>query len=43
MSGYKLPWGEIMATGSLIAIPVVVFALVVSRQMVRGLTLGAVK
>lgn len=43
MSGYELPWGEIMATGTLIVLPVIVFALVVSRQLVRGLTMGAVK
>jgi multiple sugar transport system permease protein len=43
MSGYDLPWGEIMATGTLIVLPVIVFALIVSRQLVRGLTMGAVK
>ena len=43
MSGYELPWGEIMATGTLIVLPVIVFALLVSRQLVRGLTMGAVK
>jgi multiple sugar transport system permease protein len=43
MSGYELPWGEIMATGTLIVLPVIVFALVVSRQLVRGLTMGAVR
>ena len=43
MSGYELPWGEIMATGTLIVLPVIVFALLVSRHLVRGLTMGAVK
>lgn len=43
MSGYELPWGEIMATGTLIVLPVIVFAMLVSRQLVRGLTMGAVK
>ena len=43
MSGYELPWGEIMATGTLIVLPVIVFALMVSRHLVRGLTMGAVK
>jgi multiple sugar transport system permease protein len=43
MSGYELPWGKIMATGTLIVLPVTVFALVVSRHMVRGLTMGATK
>lgn len=43
MSGYELPWGKIMATGTLIVAPVTVFALVVSRHMIRGLTMGATK
>lgn len=43
MSGYELPWGEIMATGTLIVLPVIIFAMLVSRQLVRGLTMGAVK
>lgn len=43
MSGYELPWGRIMATGTLIVLPVTIFALLVSRHMVRGLTMGATK
>jgi multiple sugar transport system permease protein len=43
MSGYDLPWGEIMATGTLIVLPVIVFALIVSKHLVQGLTMGAVK
>jgi multiple sugar transport system permease protein len=43
MSGYELPWGKIMATGSIIVLPVIIFALIVSRHMVRGLTMGATK
>ena len=43
MSGYELPWGKIMATGTLIVLPVTIFALFVSRHMVRGLTMGASK
>ncbi|GJH02124.1 carbohydrate ABC transporter permease [Paraburkholderia terrae] len=43
MSGYELPWGEIMATGTLIVLPMVVFALFVSGRLVQGLTMGAVK
>ena len=43
MSGYDLPWGEIMATGTLIVLPVIVFALMVSKHLVQGLTMGAVK
>ncbi len=43
MSGYELPWGKIMATGTVIVLPVTLFALVVSRHMIRGLTMGATK
>ena len=43
MSGYELPWGKIMATGTLIVLPVTIFALFVSRHMIRGLTMGATK
>jgi multiple sugar transport system permease protein len=43
MSGYELPWGKIMATGTVIVLPVTVFALIVSRHMIRGLTMGATK
>ena len=43
MSGYELPWGKIMATGTIIVLPVIVFSLIVSRHMVRGLTMGATK
>jgi len=43
MSGYELPWGRIMATGTLIVLPVTIFALLVSRHMIRGLTMGATK
>ena len=43
MSGYELPWGKIMATGTVIVLPVTIFAMLVSRHMVRGLTMGATK
>ena len=43
MSGYELPWGKIMATGTVIVLPVIIFALLVSRHMIRGLTMGATK
>ena len=36
-------WGAIMAGSTLIAIPVVVFFLIVQGRMVSGLTAGAVK
>lgn len=43
MEGYNLPYGKIMATSTLIVIPVLIFALIASRHLVRGLTMGAVK
>jgi multiple sugar transport system permease protein len=43
MSGYELPWGKLMATGTVIVLPVTIFALLVSRHMIRGLTMGASK
>ena len=36
-------WGAIMASSTLITIPVIVFFLIVQRRMVSGLTAGAVK
>ena len=36
-------WGQIMAASSLIAIPVVIFFLLVQRRIAFGLTAGAVK
>jgi len=43
MAGYSLPYGKIMATSTLIVIPVIIFALIASKQLIRGLTMGAVK
>jgi len=43
MEGYSLPYGKIMATSTLIVIPVLIFALIASKQLVRGLAMGAVK
>ena len=36
-------WGKIMALGSLIAIPPLIFTLVAAKQIITGLTAGAVK
>jgi multiple sugar transport system permease protein len=36
-------WGLVMAAGTLILLPVIVFALAVQRYILRGMTLGAVK
>jgi multiple sugar transport system permease protein len=38
-----IDWGAMSAAGTLAAVPIVVFALIVQRHLVRGLTLGAVK
>ena len=43
MTGFGVRWGEMMATGTLIVLPVVVFAALVSRRLAAGLTMGAVK
>jgi hypothetical protein len=40
---HDVPYGKIMATATLIAVPVLIFALIASKQLVRGLTMGAVK
>ena len=38
-----IDWGAMSAAGTLAAVPIIVFALIVQRHLVRGLTLGAVK
>ncbi len=43
MTGFGIRWGAMMATGTLIVLPVVIFSALVSRHLVRGLTMGAVK
>jgi multiple sugar transport system permease protein len=43
MTGMGIRWGDMMATGTLIVLPVIIFAALVSRHLVRGLTMGAVK
>jgi len=40
---YKTYWGEISAAGFMASIPIVIFAFIVQRHLVRGLSLGAVK
>lgn len=40
---YGVQWGEIGAAAVLISSPVVIFAVVMQRYLVRGLTMGAVK
>jgi multiple sugar transport system permease protein len=36
-------WGEMAAAATLSAIPMLIFAMLVQKHMIRGLTLGAVK
>lgn len=43
MSEFNVEWGVIMATGMLLAIPPIIFTLVASRQIITGMTAGAVK
>ena len=40
---YTTHWGEISAAGFLAAIPIMVFAFIVQKHLVRGLSFGAVK
>lgn len=41
VSGVK--WGEMAATGTLAVLPVLIFAVIVQKHMIRGLTFGSVK
>ncbi len=43
LTEYDIDWGVIMATGSLLAIPPILFTLFASRQIITGMTAGAVK
>ncbi len=43
MTNKAILWGRIAASGSLILIPVLIFALVAQRYLIRGLSKGAVK
>lgn len=40
---YTTHWGEISAAGFLAAIPIMIFAFIVQKHLVRGLSFGAVK
>ena len=39
----QIEWGPMAAAGVVGAVPIMIFALIVQRHFVRGLTLGAVK
>ena len=43
LTEFNIDWGLIMATGMLLAIPPILFTLVASRQIITGMTAGAVK
>lgn len=43
LTEYDIDWGVIMATGMLLAIPPILFTFVASRQIIAGMTAGAVK
>lgn len=43
ISDMGVDWGKVMAMGSLIAIPPLIFTFVAARQIITGLTAGAVK
>jgi multiple sugar transport system permease protein len=43
LTEYNIDWGVIMATGMLLAIPPIIFTFVASRQIITGMTAGAVK
>lgn len=43
LTEHDINWGVIMATGMLLAIPPIIFTFVASRQIITGMTAGAVK
>ncbi|MEL6436834.1 MAG: ABC transporter permease subunit, partial [Pseudomonadota bacterium] len=43
LTEYDIDWGVIMATGMLLAIPPILFTFFASRQIITGMTAGAVK
>lgn len=43
LTEHNIDWGVIMATGMLLAVPPIIFTFVASRQIITGMTAGAVK
>lgn len=43
MSEFNIEWGVVMATGVLLAVPPIIFTLFASKQIITGMTAGAVK
>ena len=43
LTEFDIDWGVIMATGMLLAVPPIIFTFIASRQIITGMTAGAVK
>ncbi|HEW92722.1 MAG TPA: carbohydrate ABC transporter permease [Thermotogaceae bacterium] len=43
ITGWRVAWGPLSAAGLVTMLPVIIFALIFQRYLIRGLTLGAVK
>jgi len=43
ITSFGVRWGEMSAAGTLMIAPVLIFAIIIRRQLVRGLTFGSVK
>lgn len=43
MSVYGLMWGQMCAAGTIIMLPILFFVFIMQKQLVRGLSMGAVK
>ncbi len=43
LGGYLVPWGSILATSTFTILPIAIIALLTSKYIVRGMTLGAIK
>lgn len=43
LTEYDIDWGVIMATGMLLAVPPIIFTFLASKQIITGMTAGAVK
>ena len=43
ITGYKIYWGDLMAGGTFLSIPIVLITLLLQKYFVKGLTMGALK
>ena len=39
----EILWGQMSAAGVLSIVPVIIFTMIIQKQLIRGLTLGAIK